>query len=112
MKVRQPTRCMPYRSPWVLRYSSVKSISPPSGADGRPRKVKLRQYDSPALHGGETKIIMCPAGSMGTLSLRAGRPAALVILNWPTGFGLNSGRGEGVLSGGRPILARALFSFT
>src|ERR1017187_5529280 len=109
--MRHPGRGTPYLLPCALSHRSVMSLSPPSGACSRPRKVKLRQYDRPAFHGGEPKTSVCPTGSSGTLSLRATRRPPLIIVSAPTGFRRYGGRREGTRREGRPIFSLALFSF-
>ena len=71
-------------------------------------KLKLLQYDRPALHGGEANTMMSSAGVSLTLSMRAIPPGPLVAVSATTGFGPNFGRGGGSKSGFRPQVANTV----
>src|ERR1039457_6763853 len=86
----------------------MRWLIPSFGAGKRPMKLKLLQYDRPALHGGEANSMMSSAGVLLTLSMRAIPPGPLVAVSAITGFGPNSGRGGGSRSGSRPQIARTV----
>jgi hypothetical protein len=55
----------------LYRYRRVMWLIHSSGAGKRPMKLKLLQYDLPALHGSEANAMMSSVGVSFRLSIRA-----------------------------------------
>src|ERR1035437_4907110 len=84
---------------------------PPTGAGRKPRMLKCRAEDFPALHGVAPHTTVYWAGALGTQSLRAIAPWSLVAERSPTGFMPNCGTGGGRTNWSSPRAARAQLIF-